>query len=213
MKNRIGAAIGTWDFEAREILEAAQAKADRGLPLEQVERYALNFDLARTEAEEILAEVTEVQNENDKVVRYTQGIHTAMRLAVRLVVTASYALSAQHSLKRQELEDLVRQLHNRIVDLERLSPSIQGTFDPAKTYCAGAIVARNGASFMARRDNPGPCPGDGWQLSAAQGKRGHKGPSVRSMTVDGQGLLTLTNADGSSVKCDLYPVLEKVRQS
>ena len=37
------------------------------------------------------------------------------------------------------------------------------------------IVALNGGSFIAKRYNPGPCPGDGWQLIASQGKRGDKG--------------------------------------
>ena len=37
------------------------------------------------------------------------------------------------------------------------------------------IVALNGGSFIAKKDNPGPCPGAGWQLIASQGKRGDKG--------------------------------------
>lgn len=37
------------------------------------------------------------------------------------------------------------------------------------------IVAFDGASFIARRDDPGLCPGDGWQLIAAYGARGEKG--------------------------------------
>jgi len=31
------------------------------------------------------------------------------------------------------------------------------------------------------------------------------------MHVDGQGLLTLVNGDGSTIECDLYPVLSKLR--
>jgi hypothetical protein len=37
----------------------------------------------------------------------------------------------------------------------------------------------NGGSFLALREKPGPCPGPGWQLLAAPGKRGiagEKGP-------------------------------------
>jgi len=30
------------------------------------------------------------------------------------------------------------------------------------------------------------------------------------MSIDGEGLLTLTNADGSTVECDLYPILTKL---
>ena len=42
-------------------------------------------------------------------------------------------------------------------------------------YQALDIVALNGGSFIARKDNPGPCPGDGWQLLASQGKPGGQG--------------------------------------
>jgi hypothetical protein len=33
----------------------------------------------------------------------------------------------------------------------------------------------DGASFVAKRDNPGLCPGNGWQLLSRQGKRGQRG--------------------------------------
>lgn len=104
---------------------------------------------------------------------------------------------------------------------------IHGTWSEAESYRELDVVALNGASFAARCDNPGPCPGDGWQLIAAQGKRGNAGergqsgpaakgergmpgPAVASMTVDEDGLLTLNHADGSSVTCDLYPLLAKL---
>jgi hypothetical protein len=50
-----------------------------------------------------------------------------------------------------------------------------GTFDSRTTYCLNDIVAFNGSSWAARRDSPGPIPGDGWQLVASQGKRGPQG--------------------------------------
>jgi hypothetical protein len=34
------------------------------------------------------------------------------------------------------------------------------------------IVTFDKSSFIARHDEPGPCPGDGWQLIAAHGARG-----------------------------------------
>jgi len=52
---------------------------------------------------------------------------------------------------------------------------IAGTYDPTVKYRALDVVALNGASFAARVDDPGPCPGDGWQLVAAQGKKGQPG--------------------------------------
>jgi len=81
------------------------------------------------------------------------------------------------------------------------------------------VVALNGASFAAKSDNPGPCPGEGWQLFSQQGKRGQPGekgapgprgepgaPVVAAM-IDAQGMQTLVNGDGTQVECDLYPVL------
>jgi hypothetical protein len=55
------------------------------------------------------------------------------------------------------------------------TPNVCGTFDARKTYGRLDIVALDGAAFIARRDDPGLCPGDGWQLLAAQGTRGEKG--------------------------------------
>jgi hypothetical protein len=56
-------------------------------------------------------------------------------------------------------------------------PEPVGTFDAARKYKALDIVAVNGGSFIARHDNPGDCPGAGWQLMARQGARGIAGQS------------------------------------
>jgi hypothetical protein len=56
------------------------------------------------------------------------------------------------------------------------TPFVRGTYDENATYAGFDIVALNGSAFMARRDNPGPCPGEGWQMIASQGKRGIAGP-------------------------------------
>jgi hypothetical protein len=103
-----------------------------------------------------------------------------------------------------------------------LSFRIRGTWIEINDYRALDVVALGGASFVARQDDPGPCPGDGWQLIAAQGKRGNPGPAgakgergpagspVIALSVSDEGLLRLDNGDGSFVTCDLYPVLSKV---
>ena len=52
---------------------------------------------------------------------------------------------------------------------------MRGTFKTGESYRALDIVALNGGSFIAKKDNPGPCPGASWQLIASQGKRGDKG--------------------------------------
>lgn len=104
------------------------------------------------------------------------------------------------------------------------SLNIRGTWSAVEIYQRLDVVALNGASFAARRDDPGPCPGEGWQMIAAQGKRGNPGeagkglrgdpgkagPPVAAMSIDDDGMLTLVNADGSEVRCDLYPILSKL---
>jgi hypothetical protein len=56
-------------------------------------------------------------------------------------------------------------------------PRVRGTFSDGESYAALDIVALSGSSFMARREAPGPCPGEGWQLIASAGKAGIKGPA------------------------------------
>jgi hypothetical protein len=88
------------------------------------------------------------------------------------------------------------------------SMSVRGTWAEGETYRHLDVVARNGASFVARRDNPGTCPGDGWQLLSSQGKRG-RAPAVAGMALSGT-VLTLRNGDGSSTAVDLAPLLSKI---
>jgi len=52
------------------------------------------------------------------------------------------------------------------------SITVRDTFDETQEYRRLDVVARNGGSFVALKDVPGPCPGAGWQLLASQGKRG-----------------------------------------
>src|SRR5262249_15013241 len=80
------------------------------------------------------------------------------------------------------LTETVAQFHRQILDETKalldqaLATRVRGTFSPASTYVRGDMVALDGGSFVARRDNPGPCPGAGWQLMARQGARGIAGP-------------------------------------
>jgi hypothetical protein len=55
------------------------------------------------------------------------------------------------------------------------TPTIRGTYDAYKKYAQLDIVTFDGASYIPRHDDPGLCPGDGWQLIAAHGSRGEKG--------------------------------------
>lgn len=104
------------------------------------------------------------------------------------------------------------------------TPVFKGTWAEDGVYSALDIVARDGASFVATIDNPGSCPGAGWQLTAMRGKqgkpgergaagvglRGLPGVPVKRLTVSEDGILTLHNADGSTAECDLYPLLTKI---
>jgi hypothetical protein len=56
-----------------------------------------------------------------------------------------------------------------------LTPTICGTYDAHGIYKQLDVVALDGAAFVARRNNPGLCPSDGWQLLSRQGSRGHRG--------------------------------------
>ena len=56
-----------------------------------------------------------------------------------------------------------------------LSPSIRGAFNVYKKYAQLDVVEYDGASYVARRDNPGVCPGDGWQSLSRSGRRGPAG--------------------------------------
>lgn len=99
--------------------------------------------------------------------------------------------------------------------------AIRGTWSEGEDYQSMDVVMLGGSSFVAKSDAPGACPGEGWQLLASAGKkgqvvnvkgdRGPPGPRIVSGDVDGEGVVTLRNADGSEVKIDLYPVLIKLR--
>jgi hypothetical protein len=102
------------------------------------------------------------------------------------------------------------------------SVAVRGTYAETQAYHALDLVALNGGSFIALCDDPGPCPGEGWQLLARQGKagapgmrgekgdRGEIGPagqpgrSVVAFTLSDEGVLTLSFDDGNSLSQDLY---------
>lgn len=100
----------------------------------------------------------------------------------------------------------------------------RSTWSADETYARLDIVALDGGAFVARRDDPGPCPGDGWQLMAMRGKpgrpgdkgdsvkgdKGDRGPSVSAIEIDDNGVVTVTNADGTKAMGDFYPVLSQI---
>ena len=56
-----------------------------------------------------------------------------------------------------------------------ITPTVRSTYDAAVKYARLDIVALDGTTFIARKDDPGKCPGDGWQLMSVRGKPGIKG--------------------------------------
>jgi len=108
------------------------------------------------------------------------------------------------------------------------SLAVRGTYSPDDQYKGLDIVAMNGGSFVALTDDPGECPGAGWQLLTSPGKRGMKGEdglrglqgekgergnpgaSPLALTVDEEGLLVLTMDSGQELSADFYPVLARV---
>ena len=55
------------------------------------------------------------------------------------------------------------------------APRFAGTYAAGLAYRELDVVALNGGSFVALRDAPGTCPGDGWQLVVSRGKAGQPG--------------------------------------
>lgn len=101
-------------------------------------------------------------------------------------------------------------------------------YKEGESYAERDVVIVGGSAFVARHNDPGKCPGDGWQLFAGRGKtgkpgergaKGNPGASVKGppgapvlgMDVSEEGVLTLKNGDGSTVEADFYPLFDKVR--
>lgn len=50
-----------------------------------------------------------------------------------------------------------------------------GLYEASRAYSALDVVTTDGGSWVALRDDPGPCPGDGWHNFAQRGKPGKPG--------------------------------------
>jgi hypothetical protein len=139
---------------------------------------------------------------------------------------------------RAELEDTIAAQARRISELElKLAtaigaidilrpgmPRVMGTYISDATYNYLDIVAMNGSSFVALKDRPGDCPGDGWQLLASAGRRGPKGErglqgrtgaigsTLRWLSFDSQCMaLIVTLADGSQTTIPLKALFTDIK--
>jgi hypothetical protein len=77
----------------------------------------------------------------------------------------------------------------------------RGTFKEDSDYAAYDAVALNGGSFLALRDKPGPCPGPGWQLVAAPGKRGVAGERGPQGDQGPAGIAGPPGKDATTIAC------------
>jgi hypothetical protein len=72
--------------------------------------------------------------------------------------------------------------------VDATTPHVRGTYDETEHYHRLDIVGLTGSSFIAERDDPGKCPGPGWQLLASvgptggRGEKGDQGVPGRSIT-------------------------------
>jgi hypothetical protein len=108
------------------------------------------------------------------------------------------------------------------------SPTVRDTYAAKEDYRALDIVVSDGAAFIARRDNPGALPGDGWKMIARQGARGVAGekgpkgdkgdpgpagapaPTIKSWRIDRKNYGAIARmSDGSEVTLSLRELFEQ----
>jgi hypothetical protein len=99
---------------------------------------------------------------------------------------------------------------------------LRGTYDATAEYRRHDIVMINRNSFAAKYDNPGECPGDGWQLFGPSGQRGKEGPpgskgadgrsvSIANLEADADAMvLRITDSLGKTFTLDLEPIAERI---
>jgi hypothetical protein len=102
--------------------------------------------------------------------------------------------------------------------------TIRGTYSAEAAYRALDVVTLDHTWFVARRDQPGRCPGPDWQ-SGPVGKKGDKGaPGERGATgapgppgphwtgarIDGYSLVTTLSDGSSGPRISLQPMFEQL---
>jgi hypothetical protein len=88
------------------------------------------------------------------------------------------------------------------------------------------VVTFNGSEWRAKVDDPGMLPGDGWVIGAkgSKGRPGERGPAgpkgepgeaaasiVEAVVADFE--IIFLKSDGSTMSCNLLPLLEKMREA
>jgi hypothetical protein len=84
--------------------------------------------------------------------------------------------------------------------------NIRDTYDAAEKYLIGDVVTLNASWFVARKDEPGPCPGPDWKAGPSgrkgepgpRGQRGDPGPVIAAWDIDRKRFIaTPVLSDGS----------------
>jgi hypothetical protein len=106
------------------------------------------------------------------------------------------------------------------------TPNVRETYNVHEKYQRLDVVVVDGAPWIARRDNPGMCPGEGWQLMSKQGRRGRTGergrpgepgptgppatmPQIVNSKIDEYYNLTVLRSDNSLEIIPLRPAFER----
>lgn len=96
----------------------------------------------------------------------------------------------------------------------------RGLFDEATAYRKLDRVAFNGSEWIARHDDPGLIPGDGWMLAARSGTRGLQGErgargepgiGIAHVRIDDSKLI-VELSNGKQQSLDFWPLFERFRE-
>jgi len=86
----------------------------------------------------------------------------------------------------------------------------RGKYDGKEFYQKLDRVSFNGSEWIARKDPPGPLPGDGWMLGA-MGKKGRPGIGIQNATIRDYALV-LEMTDGKTLSIDMRGMFERYDQ-
>ena len=148
--DRLDAALAQADDRLKAVLEGVQSRVDAAV--ERVERHPGVFPIAKA---------------------WEDRVHYAGEVVVHDGQTWQAAKDTGRAPGGDDWTCLARS------GADARGFVVCGTFAEDVDYSANDIVMRDGSSFVALRNNPGECPGDGWQLWAGRGKTGKMGPSIK----------------------------------
>src|SRR5262249_49784137 len=144
---------------------------------------------------EVLARIEGLQRQLDELKRVTAqpGPQGAPGKDGKLPLVREYAVDHVHyecdvvthagALWQAQCDTVHAPPHDDWMCLARagrdaIKPVVKGTYSVYGQYRKLDIVAMDGAAFISKRDNPGVCPGDDWQMISRQGRQGRKGETV-----------------------------------